>query len=192
MSESSEATMTAAAAPSAMPSFKGECDIRHEADWKYIIVSGSVGGETTRGTAREFKLLSFPNHRYHSDMFRRFQSECTDAAAADADGLGADDGDGDACCGLAKKGKKENDLTVDERRRGVGGGVAAGGSAFGALRVHGGGILTVDAAAQSVKTYGQSGGYGRPEPAIVEELLRAHPPFAGWDFNVTVTSYIRD
>lgn len=40
-----------------------------------------------------------------------------------------------------------------------------------------------------IKTYGRSGGYGRPSEVLVEDILRNSYP--DWNLDITVTSYIR-
>eukprot|EP01130_Rhizamoeba_saxonica_P009366 TRINITY_DN3800_c0_g1_i1.p1 TRINITY_DN3800_c0_g1~~TRINITY_DN3800_c0_g1_i1.p1 ORF type:complete len:118 (-),score=11.61 TRINITY_DN3800_c0_g1_i1:35-388(-) len=58
------------------------------------------------------------------------------------------------------------------------------------LLVQGGGILTIDHDQKTIKTYGQSGGYGKPDIEIVKNILQEHYP--DYELDVTVTDYIRD
>lgn len=56
----------------------------------------------------------------------------------------------------------------------------------------GGGILSIDRDAKKIKTWGMSGGYGKPNREFVEEILKNAPETAGYKMDVTVSSYIRD
>eukprot|EP01128_Nolandella_sp_AFSM9_P006448 TRINITY_DN3317_c0_g1_i1.p1 TRINITY_DN3317_c0_g1~~TRINITY_DN3317_c0_g1_i1.p1 ORF type:complete len:114 (+),score=31.10 TRINITY_DN3317_c0_g1_i1:96-437(+) len=57
-------------------------------------------------------------------------------------------------------------------------------------RVFGGGILTIDREAKVIRTYGMSGGYGKPKLEQVQQLLDSE--FGDdWDVTVTITSEIR-
>jgi len=58
------------------------------------------------------------------------------------------------------------------------------------VKVCGGGIITMDHNKKHIKTYGQSGGYGKPNKAIVEQILKHN--FPDYNLEVTVTSYVRD
>jgi len=58
------------------------------------------------------------------------------------------------------------------------------------VKVCGGGIITIDHNKKHIKTYGQSGGYGKPNKEIVEQILKHN--FPDYNLEVTVTSYIRD
>jgi len=58
------------------------------------------------------------------------------------------------------------------------------------VTVRGGGIMVVDHEKKFIKTYGQSGGYGKPDRDLVERILRKN--FPKHTLEVTVTSYIRD
>jgi hypothetical protein len=49
--------------------------------------------------------------------------------------------------------------------------------------------MIFDPEAKHIKTYGQSGGYGKPQRDRVESILQASYP--DWTLEVTVTSYIR-
>jgi hypothetical protein len=54
----------------------------------------------------------------------------------------------------------------------------------------GGGILVVDSVAKHVRTFGMSGGFGKPKCQVVERCLAA--TFKdGWTIDATVTSYVR-
>jgi hypothetical protein len=55
--------------------------------------------------------------------------------------------------------------------------------------VMGGGILTIDRVKKTIKTYGTSGGYGKPNKALVEKILNA--AFPDWKRDITITNYIR-
>jgi len=57
------------------------------------------------------------------------------------------------------------------------------------VKMAGGGILTIDKANKTIKTYGKSGGYGAPQKELVETILRSCYP--DWTLDVTVTNYIR-
>lgn len=114
------------------------CDIRHEGDWKYIVVL--VNDKTTGVTTSMF--VSYPEHHYHSDIAKSFQRQLPDN------------------CFLQG--------------------------------VQGGGIVTIDHAKKQIRTYGKSGGYGRPQLPVVQRILESHPPFAGYSFDLTITDYIRD
>jgi hypothetical protein len=57
------------------------------------------------------------------------------------------------------------------------------------LRIFGGGILRIDKEAQTVKTYGMSGSYGKPKVRLVEKILEY--AFPGYTIEATVTDYIR-
>lgn len=60
------------------------------------------------------------------------------------------------------------------------------------MTVLGGGILTVDAQAKKISTYGQSGGYGPPDLQIVRKILENSSGFEDYLFDLKVTDYIRD
>eukprot|EP01116_Phalansterium_solitarium_P009712 TRINITY_DN23981_c0_g1_i1.p1 TRINITY_DN23981_c0_g1~~TRINITY_DN23981_c0_g1_i1.p1 ORF type:complete len:128 (-),score=6.48 TRINITY_DN23981_c0_g1_i1:19-402(-) len=60
------------------------------------------------------------------------------------------------------------------------------------LQVLGGGILRIDRQQRTIFTYGQSGGYGKPNKNTVQEILSNAADFADFTCTVTVTSYIRD
>eukprot|EP01122_Echinamoeba_exundans_P017207 TRINITY_DN8999_c0_g1_i1.p1 TRINITY_DN8999_c0_g1~~TRINITY_DN8999_c0_g1_i1.p1 ORF type:complete len:144 (-),score=31.09 TRINITY_DN8999_c0_g1_i1:10-411(-) len=57
------------------------------------------------------------------------------------------------------------------------------------LYVMGGGILTIDRVKKTIKTYGTSGGYGKPNKALVEKILKN--AFPDWKLDITITNYIR-
>lgn len=56
-------------------------------------------------------------------------------------------------------------------------------------KVLGGGLLVYDPPTKSIRTYGQSGGYGKPPRELVEGILRNNYP--DWELHVTVTSFVR-
>ena len=58
--------------------------------------------------------------------------------------------------------------------------------------VLGGGILSIDREAKKIKTWGMSGGYGKPDKEMVEEILKNAKETEGYSLEVTVTDYIRD
>lgn len=57
------------------------------------------------------------------------------------------------------------------------------------FEVLGGGILQIDHAEKTIKTYGNSGSFGPPKIPLVEKVLRHS--FPDWKLTVTVTDYIR-
>jgi len=57
---------------------------------------------------------------------------------------------------------------------------------------HGGGILAVNKGQKTIRTFGSSGGYGPPNRAMVEEILKNSAGLQGFKLDVTVTDYIRD
>jgi len=59
----------------------------------------------------------------------------------------------------------------------------------GTLEVLGGGILTIDREAKSIRTYGQSGSFGKPPRDLVEAVLKES--FPDFSLDVTVTDYVR-
>ena len=60
------------------------------------------------------------------------------------------------------------------------------------ITVLGGGIMTIDKSAKTIKTYGQSGGYGPPKVDIVKRVLQNSPGLEEYELDITVTKYIRD
>ena len=59
----------------------------------------------------------------------------------------------------------------------------------GSVRILGGGILTIDRDAKVIKTYGTSGGYGKPDIMDVRAILAAN--FKGYKIDAKVTDYVR-
>mmetsp|Transcript_36935 Transcript_36935/g.57265 ORF Transcript_36935/g.57265 Transcript_36935/m.57265 type:complete len:115 (-) Transcript_36935:35-379(-) len=55
--------------------------------------------------------------------------------------------------------------------------------------VRGGGIVTINSKEKTIKTYGRSGGFGKPNEEQVKACLEATKP--EFQIEVTVTSYIR-
>jgi len=57
------------------------------------------------------------------------------------------------------------------------------------MDIAGGGIIAVDKKAKKVRTYGQSGSYGKPDSSIVEKILTQAFPMHTID--AKVTEYVR-
>lgn len=60
------------------------------------------------------------------------------------------------------------------------------------MTVMGGGILIIDRKKKTIKTYGQSGGFGAPKVGQVKQILQNSQGFEDYDLDITVTDYIRD
>jgi hypothetical protein len=58
------------------------------------------------------------------------------------------------------------------------------------VEVLGGGLLEIDREAKRIKTYGKSGGFGKPDISVVKEILKAS--FPNYAIDAKVTDYIRD
>jgi hypothetical protein len=58
------------------------------------------------------------------------------------------------------------------------------------LEVLGGGILNINHEDKRIKTFGQSGSYGKPPIKLVENILMEK--FPEYNLDVRVTNYIRD
>ena len=57
------------------------------------------------------------------------------------------------------------------------------------MKVLGGGILTLDRDAKTIKTYGQSGSYGKPDVDLIRQILETN--FPDYTIDAQVTDYIR-
>jgi len=60
------------------------------------------------------------------------------------------------------------------------------------IQVFGGGILTINRNKKTIRTYGSSGTYGKPDPELVKEILGRSPGYDDFALDITVTNYIRD
>jgi hypothetical protein len=47
----------------------------------------------------------------------------------------------------------------------------------------------IDHTKKIISTYGQSGGYGKPQKKMVEDILSSS--FPDYELNITITNYIR-
>jgi len=59
------------------------------------------------------------------------------------------------------------------------------------FHVLGGGILTIDKSAKTIRTYGQSGSYGPADQSVVETILRKSGGFEDYTLDLTSSDYIR-
>ena len=59
----------------------------------------------------------------------------------------------------------------------------------GEVKIQGGGILEIDREAKKIRTYGKSGGFGRPDVNDVERILKHD--FPDYAIDAKVTDYVR-